>query len=191
MLAIVDGRDCGVAPLVVYDSPALPLSFLPPGIHLLVPEFFGPIRRCLHNRFDTARLLLVELHVERRELFRRGLVDRFERGCIELEMPDGTALFIGVRGPLLDLALLLLLELFDSGGTLLYREQHHVQGFLRRLRLGLGRLDDAHRVLDPGARLVVLRALALLDGAHVEFLRRLLGFAPLLPLRRDSINFVV
>ena len=37
----------------------------------------------------------------------------------------------------------------------------------------------------------MLRDLSLLDGAHVEFLGRLLGFAPLLSLRRDPVNLVV
>ena len=37
----------------------------------------------------------------------------------------------------------------------------------------------------------MLRDLSLLDGAHVQFLGRLLGFAPLLSLRRDAIYLVV
>ena len=49
---------------------------------------------------------------------------------------------------------------------------------------------DPHGVLNAGARLVVLRVFPLLAGAHVEFLSRLLSFAPLLPLRRDAIHLL-
>jgi hypothetical protein len=98
-----------------------------PDVEALLHRFeHVPLEHLLHPRahrlphgLDAPGLLLCELHVERRELLRRGLVDRFEGGGVEREVTNGAALLVRVRGTLRDLPLLLLADLGDACRTLL------------------------------------------------------------------------
>ena len=157
----------------------------------LVSQVAQPRGHRLPDRLDAARLFLVELQVEGRQLLRRALVDRLESGRRQREVANRAALLVHVGGPRRDLPLLLVADLRHARLALLHGKQQHVDRFLHRRRFRMRGLDDLHGVLDAGARLLVLRALPLLDGAQVVLGGLLLGFALLLPDLGDSPDFLV
>jgi hypothetical protein len=79
-----------------------------------------PGSKRLHHGVGAARLLLVEPHVERRDLLRGARVNPFQRGRAQRHLLNHPALFIDARGHALDLALFLLADLGDASGAFLH-----------------------------------------------------------------------